>query len=117
MRDVAIPDLTFPMVEYGQYETRWDLRALLYRGAANANVRTVFNRMAAGDFGRPLVERLELVKRIHAAMADLKKQRDAAVGKLADADLRIVELTERLADAQARLDQLQPSGRVLNLSE
>lgn len=68
MRDVAIPDLTFPMVEYGQYETRWDLRALLYRGAANANVRTVFNRMAAGDFGRPLVERLELVKRIHAAM-------------------------------------------------
>lgn len=68
MRDVAIPDLTFPMVKYGLRETRWDLRVLLYRGAAKANVRTVFSRMAAGDFGRPLVERLELVKLIHAAM-------------------------------------------------
>lgn len=54
---------------------------------------------------------------LRQTISDLKKQRDAAVGKLADADLRIVELTERLADAQARLDQLQPSARVLNLSE
>jgi uncharacterized membrane protein len=71
----------------------------------------------------PPSERQRLLKQrgknrdLRETMADLKKQRDAAVGKLADADLRIVELTERLADAQARLDQLQPSGRVLNLSE
>jgi hypothetical protein len=54
---------------------------------------------------------------LRQTIIDMKKQRDAAVGKLADADLRIVELTERLADAQARLDRLQPSARVLNLSE
>lgn len=68
MRDVAIPDLTFPMVEYGRLEARWDLRVLLYRGAAKANARTVFNQMAAGELGRPLIDRLELIKRLHEAM-------------------------------------------------
>lgn len=48
---------------------------------------------------------------------DLKRQRDCAVGLLADADSRIVELTEKLADVQARLDRLQPPARVLNLSD
>lgn len=56
------------MVEYGKREGRWDLRVLLYRGAAKANQRRVFNQIAAGKFGRPLVERLELVIRIHEAM-------------------------------------------------
>lgn len=50
-------------------------------------------------------------------IADLKRQRDAAVGLLADADLRIVELTEQLADVKTRLDQLLPPARVLNLTE
>lgn len=72
---------------------------------------------------QPLSARQRLLKQrgksrdLRETIADLKKQRDAADGKLADADLRIVELTERLADAQARLDQLQPSARVLNLSD
>ncbi|NMG29519.1 hypothetical protein [Aromatoleum evansii] len=54
---------------------------------------------------------------LRETISDLKKQRDAAVGKLADAGLRIVELTERLADAQARLDELQPRAPVLKLSD
>ncbi len=68
MRDFAMPDLTFPMVKYGKLETRWDLRVLLYKGGAKGNQRTVFSQMAAGELGRPLVERLELVKRIHEAI-------------------------------------------------
>ena len=68
MRDMAVPDLTFPMVEYGKQETPWDLRVLLYKGGAKGNPRMVFNQMAAGDLGRPLVERMELVKRIHETM-------------------------------------------------
>lgn len=68
MRNGAIPDLTFPMVEYGRLETRWDLRMLLYRGASKANVRTVFKQIAEGEFGRPMIERLELVKRIHGTI-------------------------------------------------
>ncbi|PLK49329.1 hypothetical protein [Uliginosibacterium sp. TH139] len=48
-------------------------------------------------------------------IADLKRQRDSAASLLADANLRIVELTEQVADMSARLDQLQPSATVLNL--
>lgn len=66
-------------------------------------------------------ERKRLVKQrrknrdARETIADLKKQRDMAVGLLADADLRIVELTEKLEDVQRRLDQLQPSAGILSL--
>ena len=68
MRDLAIPDLTFPMVKYGLNETPWDLRVLLYKGGAKGNPRSVFNQMAAGELGNPLIERIELVTRIHQEM-------------------------------------------------
>ncbi len=48
-------------------------------------------------------------------IADLKKERDFVSGLLADADLRILELTENVADLQAKLDNLQPSARVIEL--
>lgn len=47
-------------------------------------------------------------------IADLKKQRDQAVGLLADADLRIMELLEKVADLQAKLNEIKPSAKVLN---
>lgn len=68
-------------------------------------------------------ERQRLLKKrsknrdLRETIADLKKQRDIAAGLLADADLRIVELTEKLADMQARLDYLQPTARMLKLSD
>ena len=68
MRDVAISDLTFPMVEYGKLETPWDLRVLLYKGGAKGHPKSVFNQMAAGELGRPLVERLSWLSWIHEAM-------------------------------------------------
>ena len=42
-------------------------------------------------------------------IADLKQQRDVAVGLFADANLLIVELTEELADVRRRLDEIKPS--------
>jgi hypothetical protein len=48
-------------------------------------------------------------------IADLKRQRDIAAGLLADANLRIVELSQKFEDVQARLDEYQSSVRVLNL--
>jgi hypothetical protein len=72
---------------------------------------------------QPPSERKRLLKQrrknrdTREVIADLKNQRDMAVGLLADADLRIVELTEKLTDMQTRLDQLQPSARVLDLSK
>lgn len=68
MRDVAISDLTFPIVKYGKTETPWDLRILLFKGGAKGNPKKVFNQIAAGELGRPLIERVELVERIHEAM-------------------------------------------------
>lgn len=72
---------------------------------------------------QPSSERQRLLKQrwknrsTREIIADLKKQRDIAVGLLADADLRIVELTEKLADLQRRLDDLQTSARILNMSK
>lgn len=54
---------------------------------------------------------------LRETMAALKVQRDRAVALLADADLRIVELSDKVVDMQTRLDQLQPSARVLHLSK
>lgn len=50
-------------------------------------------------------------------IADLKLQRDKAVGLLADADLRIVELSEKVADLEARLAELRPTAKVLDLNK
>lgn len=69
MSDAVISDLTFPMVEYGSLETPWDLRILLFKGGAKGHPKTVFNRIASGELGHPLIERIELVKRIHEAMS------------------------------------------------
>ncbi len=69
MRDIAISNLTFPMVKYGKQETPWDLRILLFKGCAKGHPKAVFKQFAAGsDLGRPLIERMELVKLIHEAM-------------------------------------------------
>jgi hypothetical protein len=64
-----------------------------------------------------LLKQRQKKRDVRETMADLTQQRDRAVALLADADLRIVELSEKVADMQARLDQLQPSARVLNLSK
>jgi hypothetical protein len=69
----------------------------------------------------PVSERQKLLKQrrknrdTRDTIADLKQQRDIAAGLLADANLRIVELSEQLDDARARLDELQPSARILEL--
>ncbi len=68
--ETSLPDLTFPMVKFGSQQTPWDLTVLLYKGGAKADHRgaVVFLRIAAGELGRPLIERLELVKRFHEEM-------------------------------------------------
>lgn len=61
-------DLTFPMVRYGLAETPFDLRILLYEGSAKASLQKVFSQIASGELGGPILERLELLKKIHEAM-------------------------------------------------
>jgi len=68
MHDLHIPDLTFPMVSYGRQESHWDLRTLLYMGASKVPPKAAFNKITAGELGRPIIERIELVRRLHEAM-------------------------------------------------
>jgi hypothetical protein len=48
---------------------------------------------------------------------DFKNERDILAGLLADADFRIIELAEKLADVQARLDEFLPQATVLHLEK
>jgi len=47
-------------------------------------------------------------------IADLRKQRDIAVGMMVDANLRILELSETVDDLRMRLEALQPTAKILN---
>lgn len=69
MCDIDLPDLTFPMIRLGPKETRWDLRSILYRGGAAAPVNKVAGLIAGGYLGAPVLERIQLVQRIHAEIA------------------------------------------------
>lgn len=71
MLDLHLPDLTFPELVYGKYETPWDLRRLLYKGGAGVNARIVGRMIDAGELGRPLVERIELVRLMHESLLAL----------------------------------------------
>lgn len=65
MLNVRLPDLTFPDVKLGANETPWDMRPLLYKGGAKVLVNKVAGMIDAGELGPPLVERIELVEKIH----------------------------------------------------
>ncbi|MDC8774047.1 site-specific integrase [Roseateles albus] len=68
MLDVHLPDLSFPGVEFGPLETPWDLRPWLYKGGAHAPVREVASLIEVGKLGRPMVERIELVRLIRESL-------------------------------------------------
>ncbi|HWW04173.1 site-specific integrase [Collimonas sp.] len=65
MPELQLPDLTFPTVKFGRRETRWDLRPLLYRGGASAPIKQVITLLEREHYGPPIMERLELVKKLH----------------------------------------------------
>lgn len=65
MVDMQLPDLTFSMVGYGAQETPFDLRCLLYKGSGRLSRNEVYAAIDAGQLGAPILERLELVTRLH----------------------------------------------------
>ena len=60
-----LPNLTFPVVEYGEYETAWDLTYLLYHGGAQERTKYVSSMIEDGKLGLPVSDRLDLVTKIH----------------------------------------------------
>lgn len=65
-----IPELTFHDVDFGENETPWDLKYLLFKGGAAANVRKVETQIATGELGPLLKERISLIVGIHEYLAD-----------------------------------------------
>lgn len=68
MLDVHLPDLTFPGVSFGPREIPWDLRSWLHIGGARAPAREVASMIEAGKLGRPMIERIELVRPIRESL-------------------------------------------------
>ncbi|HGM5039740.1 site-specific integrase [Stenotrophomonas maltophilia] len=64
----AYPSLTFPSVEHGTKESKWDISYLLHKGGAGVNARRVKAMIAAGKLGPPIRERMDLVREIHEAI-------------------------------------------------
>lgn len=81
-------------------------------------VAEIQNYVAAHTGERPESERQKLLKQrrhnrnARETNADLKKQRDAAAGLLVEANAWIAILTRRLVDAEARIEALQSSATV-----
>lgn len=65
LEDIRLPDLTFPNMTRGTRETPCNLAFLLYRGGAKTPTWRVVRMIAAGQLGKPLSNRLDLVTKIH----------------------------------------------------
>lgn len=65
MTGLLLPDLSFPGISFGDQETPWDLRTLLYLGGAAAHASNVTELIRREQLGEPLKHRLPLVSRIH----------------------------------------------------
>jgi integrase len=61
-------ELTIPEIALGSGETVWDLSRWLYIGAAGARHKTVYSEIRAGRWGAIQMDRVELVRAIHAAI-------------------------------------------------
>lgn len=71
MIDITIPDLRIRSIPIGPRDYGYDLKRFLYRGAGAIKTPYVDDRIAKGDFGSPLIERLKLLESIHAQIEDV----------------------------------------------
>jgi hypothetical protein len=62
-------DLGFPSVDFSVYETPWNFNVFLYEGGAAARADLVQHQVAAGKLGKPLIERLDLVRALRDEIA------------------------------------------------
>lgn len=65
MTELRIPDLSFPNIPVGSHGAPLDLRLFLYPGAAAIERRKVGPMVDRGELGKPVLERLPLLTKIH----------------------------------------------------
>lgn len=68
LESLAQNELMIPEIALGARETVWDLSRWLYIGAAGALHKTVYSEIRAGRWGAMQIDRVELVRAIHAAV-------------------------------------------------
>jgi hypothetical protein len=61
-------DLTFPNFPFGTHQVPWDLRILLFKGAANIARKSAMTLIDNGGFGKPIEDRIPLVIAFHEAI-------------------------------------------------
>jgi len=81
-------EFTIPEIASGSGETVWDLSRWLYVGAAGALHKNVYSEIRLGRWGAMQIDRLELVRAIHAAI----KSKIVLGGALATARNEVVAL-------------------------
>lgn len=85
-------------------------------------VEEIQSYLATNGQERPTSERQQLLKARQASrsksetIANLRAQRDDAVSRLVESDELIVNLTNRVRDLEARLEDLQPSASILPMN-
>lgn len=70
MHDRILPDIRIRSIPVGPRGYGYDLKRFLYRGAASSNRHFLDERIAKGDFGPPLIDRLAFLKSMHELIED-----------------------------------------------
>lgn len=69
-----LPDLTLPHEARGKLETLWDLKSLMYQGGAAAYLKGVNTLIDSGSLGKPLMQRLSLIQKLHETLKNDKEK-------------------------------------------
>lgn len=69
-----LPDLTLPHEARGKLETPWDLKSLMYQGGAAAYLKEVNTLIDSGSLGKPLMQRLSLIQKLHETLKNDKEK-------------------------------------------
>lgn len=61
----SIPDLTFPLMEFGSKQSHWDFSIFLYKGGSVLSFDKFKQALIEKKLGEPLLERLTLIAKLH----------------------------------------------------
>lgn len=116
MLDRVIPDLFIRSIPTGSHGDGRDLKRFLYRGAAGNNGRRdVDKRIAQGELGPPLTERLGLLESIHALIEGAPISPHSKLAWYAQVSL-FIQWVDRQSDA-TRLTQVTAKALFLDYAD
>ncbi len=104
-KKIVVPDLLVKHVSFEGREVPWDLKIFMYQGGSAKHARFFERAIQAGELGQPLLERLDLVVKIHEFICD---RTAAGEPRLSTAGLlRSLRLFFKFADEECPLLTLE----------